>query len=406
MIKNFEAVISENARGMKRSAIRELLKLATDPEIISFAGGLPAPESFPISELKDVMIEVMENEPQVALQYGATEGDKLLREQIVKNYRAEGFDIDIDNVLITTASQQGLDLLAKIFINRGDKVIVGKPSYLGGLSAFNSYGAKFVGVEHDEFGMRFDKLKEALEELRANGERAKFIYTIPDFQNPAGVTMPEDRRIKILELAYEHDILIVEDSPYHELRFEGEHLKTFYALDNKGQVINLGTFSKIFCPGFRIGWTIADKKILDKFIVAKQAVDLCTTPFTQRVAARYIEKGLLGPRIQKIIKMYREKRDIMLAEFDKHMPEGVTWTRPEGGLFLFMTLPEWMDSEKLFMRAIKKKVAFVVGSNFYCDGSGKNTMRINFSFMSIEKNIEGVKRLAEAIREEMESHGK
>ncbi len=405
MVRDFEAIISENARGMKRSAIRELLKLAQDPEIISFAGGLPAPESFPVDELKDVMVEVMENEPQIALQYGATEGDKLLREQLVKNYRAEGFDIDIDNVLITTASQQGLDLLAKIFVNRGDKVIVGKPSYLGGLSAFNSYGAQFVGVEHDEFGMRFDKLKKALEDLRDKGERAKFIYTIPDFQNPAGVTMPEDRRKKILELAYEHDILIIEDSPYHELRFEGEHLKTFYALDNNGQVINLGTFSKIFCPGFRIGWTIADKKILDKFIVAKQAVDLCTTPFTQRVAARFIEKGLLGPRIEKIINLYREKRDIMLAEFDKHMPEGVTWTRPEGGLFLFMTLPEGMDAEALFHRAIKEKVAFVVGSNFYCDGSGKNTMRINFSYMSIEKNIEGVKRLAKAIREEMKNHG-
>ncbi len=405
MVRNFEAIISDNARGMKRSAIRELLKLATDPEIISFAGGLPAPESFPVDELKEVMVEVMENEPQVALQYGATEGDKLLREMIVQNYRREGFDIDIDNVLVTTASQQGLDLLAKIFINRGDKVIVGKPSYLGGLSAFNSYGAQFVGVEHDEFGMRYDKLKEALEDLRAKGEKAKFIYTIPDFQNPAGVTMPEDRRIKILELAYEHDILIIEDSPYHELRFEGEHLKTFYALDNKGQVINLGTFSKIFCPGFRIGWVIADKTILDKFVVAKQAVDLCTPPFTQRIAARFIEKGYLGPRIEKIINLYREKRDIMLAEFDKHMPEGVTWTRPEGGLFLFMTLPEGMDATKLFMRALEQKVAFVVGSHFFCDGSGANTLRINFSYMSNEKNIEGVKRLATAIREEMKSLG-
>ena len=402
MVSDFQALLSDNAKGMKRSAIRELLKLTQDPSIISFAGGLPAPETFPVEELKQVIDWVMTNEPQIALQYGPTEGDKLLRELIVQNYREFGFDITIDNVLVTTASQQGLDLLAKILINRGDKIIVGMPSYLGGLGAFNSYGAQMIGVSLDEHGMNAAELEAVLKQLKDNGERAKFIYVIPDFQNPAGITMPIERRKRILELAYEYDTLIVEDSPYHELRFEGEHQTPMYALDNKGQVITLGTFSKIFCPGFRIGWTIAHPEILDKFVVAKQQVDLCTPPFNQRIAARFIEQGYLGKKIKEITGIYREKRDTMLAAFEEYMPEGVEWTRPEGGLFLFMTLPEHIDTEEMARGAIAEKVAYVPGHVFYHDGSHKNTMRINFSFMSKEKNVEGVKRLANVIRRALE----
>jgi len=401
MVKDFLSLMSDNAKGTKRSAIRELLKLIGDPEIISFAGGLPAPEAFPVEQLKEVMMEVMTNEPHLALQYGATEGDMLLREQIVEHYRHFGFNISVKNVLITTASQQGLDLMAKVVVNRGDKIIVGKPSYLGGLGAFLSYGAQFIGVELDDQGMRVDLLEQELKKLRANGERAKFIYIIPDFQNPAGITMPVARRKQILALAHEYDTLILEDSPYHELRFEGEHQTPMYALDGTGQVVTLGTFSKIFCPGFRIGWVIADELILDKLVVAKQQVDLCTAPFNQRVAARFIQKGYLRSQINLIIDMYREKRDGMLKAFEEYMPEGVKWTHPEGGLFLFLTLPEHMNAEELFKEAIKEKVAFVIGNAFYCDNTGLNTIRINFSYASKEQNIEGVKRLARVIRSAM-----
>ena len=401
MIKDLQSTFSDNAKGMKRSAIRELLKLTQKPDIISFAGGLPSPDTFPVEELKEITEYILEHEGAAALQYSATEGDPKLRKLITKAYVNDGMNITENNVLITTASQQGLDLLAKVFINRGDKVIVGLPSYLGGLGAFNAYGAEMVGVKLDEYGMKADELEKILADLKAKGEKPKFIYVIPDFQNPAGITMPNSRRMEIIEIARKYDVLIVEDSPYREIRFEGEHQKRMYALDNTGQVITLGTFSKTFVPGFRIGWTIAHEDIIDKFVVAKQSTDLCTASFVQKIAARYIEGGYFDRNIKKTIQMYHEKRDLMLSEFEKHMPDGVHWTKPEGGLFLFIYLPENMDAGELFEKAIKQKVAFVLGSAFHCDGSGKNTMRINFSFMSKDKIVEGVKRLAEVIKEEI-----
>ncbi|HOE90862.1 MAG TPA: PLP-dependent aminotransferase family protein [Candidatus Cloacimonadota bacterium] len=401
MISNLNDIFSINSKGMKRSAIRELLKLTQRPEVISFAGGLPAPESFPVEELKDIIQEMMEKEPALALQYGATEGDMLLRKEIAKKYQKEGFDITVDNVIIVTASQQALDLVAKIFINRGDAVICGLPSYLGGLSAFNSYGADMHGIPLDDQGMSAELLEKKLAELKAKNITPKFIYTIPDFQNPAGITMPQKRREEILAIAKKYNVLILEDSPYRELRFEGEHVPTIFSLDNTGHVISLGTFSKIFAPGFRIGWVIAHPDIIDKIVVAKQATDLCTPPFTQRIAARYMEKGLIDKNIKGIVDSYREKRDGMLKALEEFMPKEITWTKPEGGLFLFVTCPEYMDTNELFKKAIEKNVAFVSGTSFYCDGEGKNTMRLNFSFCSKETNYEGIKRLAEAIKSEL-----
>jgi 2-aminoadipate transaminase len=386
---------------MKRSAIRELLKLTNDPEIISFAGGLPAPETFPKKELISIVKDVIDEQGDKALQYGSTEGDERLRELIAENYNKEGFNITKDNILITTASQQGLDLLGKIMIDRGDKILVGLPSYLGGLQAFSAYGADMVGVEFDEHGMRADKVEEILENLKAKGEKPKFIYIIPDFQNPAGVTMPEFRRKEIVALAHKYDVLIVEDSPYKQIRFEGEDQKSLYALDGTGHVINFGTFSKIFVPGFRIGWVIAHLDVVDRFVMAKQGTDLCTSPFVQKIAAKYIEDGHFDKYLKQTIQIYKEKKDVMLAAFEKYMPEGVHWTKPEGGLFLFVTLPEYMDTEDLFLKAVEKKVAFVIGNVFHCDGSGKNTMRINFSYATKDQNLEGVKRLAEVIKAEM-----
>ena len=398
MVKDLESLLSVTSKGMKKSQIRELLKLTADPEIISFAGGLPAADTFPVEELTQIINEVMAKEAHLALQYGATEGDTLLRTLLVERYRKQGFDISLENLIITTASQQALDLVSKVFIDRGDKIIVGLPSYLGGLSAFSNYGAEMIGIPIDDGGMDYNVLKSTLEEMKAKGEKPKFIYIIPDFQNPSGITMNEQRRLDIIELAKEHDVLIIEDSPYRELRFEGKDVKTLYALDNTGQVLTLGTFSKIFAPGFRIGWVIGDPKILDKIVMAKQATDLCTPPFAQRIVARYVEKGLLETNIESIKEKYREKRDVMLKAFDEYMPPQVEWTCPEGGLFLFIRLPKHLDTSEIFHDAIKEKVAYVVGNAFYCDGGGKHTMRINFSYSSKEMNVEGVKRLAKVIK--------
>ncbi|MDQ1771715.1 aminotransferase class I/II-fold pyridoxal phosphate-dependent enzyme [Labilibaculum sp. A4] len=398
MITNLEDILSDSAKSMKRSVIRELLKLTQKPEIISFAGGLPAPNTFPIEELKQISNEVLEEDGDAALQYGATEGDTKLREILTERYQKQGLTISSDNLVILTSSQQGLDLAGKIFLNRGDHFICGLPSYLGGLGAFSSYGATPVGIKFDEFGMRSDLLEKTLAKMLKEGELPKFIYVIPDFQNPAGITMPEFRRLEIIAIAKKYNVLIIEDSPYRELRFEGKDQKMMFELDNSGHVIALGTFSKIFVPGFRIGWVIAHEAIIDKFVKAKQSTDLCTSPFVQKIAAKYLEKGLFDKNLKTIIEMYHRKRDVMLDAFEEFMPKGVTWTKPEGGLFLFLNLPENMDAQDLFEIAIQKNVAFVLGSAFHCDGSGKNTMRINFSYVDEEHSRIGVQRLAESIK--------
>ena len=404
MISDLKEIISINAKGMKRSAIRELLKLTQKPEIISFAGGLPAKETFPIEELVEITKDVLENDGASALQYGSTEGDPTLLKALVDRYNNQGLNITKDNLCILTSSQQALDLVTKIFCNPGDKVIVGLPSYLGGLGAFTAYGAEPVGILHDEKGMRADLLEAKLEELTKAGDKPKFMYVIPDFQNPAVITMPLERRKEILAIAKKYDLLVVEDSPYRELRFEGEAQPMLFELDNnEGNVITFGTFSKIFVPGFRIGWVLGNPAIVDYFVKAKQSTDLCTSPFVQKISAKYIEQGLFDKNLIKIIEMYKEKKAVMIDSFEKYMPEGVTWTNPEGGLFLFLRLQEGLDAEELFHIAIKKNVAFVLGSVFHCDGSGKNTMRLNFSYVSKEDNVEGVKRLAQSIQELMDS---
>jgi len=394
MITDLEKILSSNVKKMKRSPIRELLKLTARPNIISFAGGLPSPQSFPVDDLKQVMQEVMETESALALQYGTTEGDNLLRTMLVNRANAAGMNISLENLIVTTASQQGLDLIAKILFDPGNTAIVGLPSYLGGLSAFNSYGAELHGVPLDEHGEDPNIMEDKIKTLTAKGKKPKFIYIIPDFQNPAGITMPEWRRREIIALAHKYDILILEDSPYRELRYEGKHQRTIYELDGTGQVVLLGTFSKIFCPGFRIGWVIGHPEILDRIVMGKQSTDLCSPAFTQRVAGRYMEKGLLDKNIRHIVSIYREKQKDMLAAMEEYMPKCVTWTHPQGGLFMMATCPEHMDMTELLKQAIlEEEVAYVAGESFYCDGSGKNTMRINFSYETIEKNRIGMQRL-------------
>ena len=399
MIHDLQDILSTNIKGMKRSAIRELLKFLGQPGLISFSGGFPSPASFPVNELKEIITEVMDNEATYALQYGATEGDTLLRTLLVERYKAAGVDMSVENMIITTASQQALDLIAKMFIDRGDYVIVGLPSYLGGLSAFNSYGAQMIGIPMDEEGEDPAYMEARIKECIAQGKKPKFIYLIPDFQNPAGVTMTENRRKEILQIAYKYDILIIEDSPYRELRYEGNTQKTIYELDGTGHVVLLGTFSKIFCPGFRIGWVAGHPDVLDKIVVGKQATDLCTPPFTQRIAARYIEKGYLTPKIAEISRMYAEKQKNMLKALAEYMPEEITWTHPEGGLFLMAKGPESLDTNAMLLDCIKEaNVAYVAGNSFFCDGKGYNTMRLNFSYETIEKNTEGCQRLGSFLK--------
>jgi 2-aminoadipate transaminase len=401
MITSIDQFLSDSAKTMKRSAIREILKHLEKPGMISFAGGLPSPETFPIDDLCEIVCETLQKHGADSLQYGTTEGDTLLRRLLVERHNREGLNIGIENLIITTASQQGLDLISKVFLNRGDYVLCGLPSYLGGLNAFSLYGANLQGIALDNDGMKTRELEDAVLKLRKSGKKIKFIYLIPDFQNPSGITLTEERRLEIIKIAEKYDLLIVEDSPYREIRFEGTPLKLMSQLDTSGRVITLCTFSKIFAPGFRVGWVIGHPVILDKLVMAKQTADLCTSSFVQKILARYMEKGLLEDNIKKTIGLYRERRNHMISCFKKYMPEGVTWTEPMGGLFLFVTLPLHLDADKILAKAIEKNVAFVSGSSFFCDNSGHNTMRINFSFSNHEETNAGVERLSQVICEEL-----
>ncbi|RLC44236.1 MAG: aminotransferase [Candidatus Coatesbacteria bacterium] len=397
----YEMFYSNPTTKAKRSEIRELLKLTRKPEIISFAGGLPSPLSFPVKDIKEICQYVLEKDADVVLQYGPTEGDMSLKEELAKWMEKDNIRVSPEQILITNGSQQGLDLVGKIFLNQGDIIIVEMPTYIGGLQAFNSYMVRMEGVLQDNNGMNMDLLERKLGELKGRGEKPKFIYVVPDFQNPSGVTMPEDRRRKLLELASEYDTMIIEDSPYRELRYTGNQPPPIYSLDTEGRVVSMATFSKIFCPGFRLAWIYGPAPLIDKMVMAKQGIDLCSPSFNQAVAAEFMRRGLLSKHIEKIKEMYKEKRQLMLDSLEKYMPDSVSWTKPEGGLFLWVKLPEDMNTVELLKKAIENNVAYVIGSAFHYDGSGKNTMRLNFSFPSKEQIVEGIKRLSEVIKKEM-----
>lgn len=391
MAININDFLSKGAKCMKPSPIRALLNVVNQPGIISFAGGFPNPETFPIEDLRKMMNEVLDEQGAKALQYGGTDGNAVLREEIAKRYVAQGLQIDKDNVIIMTASQQAIDLTGRIFIDPGDTIVCGLPSYLGALQAFNSYQANIIGAEKDE------ELEVVVRALCASGKKPKFIYAIPDFQNPSGITMNVEQREYMVRIARKYDLIIIEDSPYREIRFEGEHQPLISSMAPE-RTIMLGTFSKTFVPGFRLGWVIAPKEIVFRYNLAKQSADLCSPTFDQAVAAKYMQSGLFERNLVKTIDLYRRKRDVMLASLAKYMPAEVKWTKPEGGLFLFITLPEGYDTKILFDLAIKESVAFVIGEAFFCDGGGQNTMRVNFSFMDDAGIEEGVKRLAAATK--------
>ena len=392
-------LLSKNALSMRRSQIRDLLSVATRPEIISFAGGFPSPESFPLEDLKKIMQDVLDNEGPAALQYGSTEGVKSLRQEISRLYkRDENIDVPVDNIMITTASQQALDLICRVFIDPGDVIVCGLPTYLAALQSVWSYQGQPYGLRHN------DGLAEACNVLCATGKKPKFIYSIPDFQNPSGETMTLEERKYVVEVARKYDLLIVEDTPYKNIRFNGQTLPSMYSMAPE-RVIMVGTFSKTFVPGFRLGWIVAEHNVIDRIVVAKQSSDLCTPVFNQMVAAHYLSSGAYDENLKKTCALYKRKKEVMIKAFEEFMPKGVTWTNPDGGLFLFLKLPEQFDTRELFDLAIKENVAFVIGEAFHSDGSGKNTMRLNFSYASDDKIHEGVKRLASAIRQLYAKYG-
>ena len=401
MIKDTSKFYSKNAQNMMRSEIRDLLKLTRQPRVISFGGGLPSPETFPVMELEEITCELLRKKGAVALQYGPTEGEVSLREEIAKLMNREKSGVTPDNVLVTSGSQQGLDVVAKVFLDPGDIVLMELPSYIGGLQAFSAYRAKMIGVPQDDEGLKTDLLEKALARLAKKGRKPKFIYVVPDFQNPSGVTMTLERRKRVLELAREYEVPIIEDSPYRDLRFTGKSIPMIFSLDKENYVIALGTFSKLLCPGLRLAWITAPSEWMERMVVAKQSMDLSSPIFTQLMVAEYLKRGLLPQQIERIRRLYAKKRDVMLNALERFMPEGVEWTKPEGGLFLWVKLPKKMSASDLFPKAVENKVAYVVGSAFHCNGKGQNTMRLNFSYPTEEQIDEGIGRLAKMIRENM-----
>jgi len=401
-----EKFFSGIGKRLKASEVRELLKWVKRGGIISFGGGMPDPKTFPVEEMKEIFSDIFSDRKlgEEALQYGTTEGYNPLRETILKMLRKSGFKIleDIENIVITTGSQQALDLIAKVFIDPGDVVIVEAPTYLAALNAFSYFQPNFEVVPLDKDGMRVDLLEEKLESLRKEGKRVKFIYTVPTAQNPAGTTMPNDRRKKLVDLAYEYDTIIVEDNPYGYLIFD-DRVKFDYlgAFDDEGRVIYMSSFSKILSPGFRLGFIAGHREFIRKLILAKQAADLCTPSLTQMAANEFLKRGYLERHVEKIKKVYKEKKEAMIKALETYMPEGSDWTNPVGGMFIWVTV-EGVDTTDMARRALERGVAYVHGRAFYPENAkelGKNAMRLNFSYPTIEQIEEGIKRLSEVVKE-------
>lgn len=381
---------------MQASEIRELLKLTAQPDIISFAGGLPAPELFPVEEIAKVSHDLVMKEGRQLLQYATTEGRPTLRAKIAKRMHEKyNTKVDADEILITTGSQQCLDFVGKLFLDPDDVVLCESPSYLGALNAFNAYQPKFVEVPTDNGGL----IPEELDKILETTPNCKFIYVIPDFQNPTGRTWSLERRKKFMEVVNKHNLPVVEDNPYGELRYEGKILPSLKSMDTKGLVMFLGTFSKIFCPGLRLGWVAAEKELLGQFVKIKQSADLHTSNFDQGVADAYMEQYDLDKHVAEIVELYRHRRDLILKTMAEEFPTGTEWTHPEGGLFLWLTFPEGVSARKVFTKCIEMKVAGVIGDAFYPNQKTDRSMRINYSNMPDDRIVEGIKRMGKAIKE-------
>lgn len=402
---NYAYLFSKRAHRLRASEIRELLKLTQKPEIISFAGGLPNPEVFPVEQVKEIACDVLNKNGKQALQYGTTEGLRELREEIAKWMGKKGVDLGRSDILITSGAQQGLDLISRIFLNVGDPIMAEAPLYLGAASCFNELCANIKTFPSDNDGVKVDLVEDYLKGLSPGEATPKLMYVDPTFQNPSGVTLSESRRKKLLDLANDYRFIIIEDDPYGELRFEGDHIKPIKAFDDEGRVVNLGTFSKLLAPGLRIAWVTAEEKILHKLIIGKQSADLASNTLGQCITAEFMKRGYLTEHVELIKKLYGGKRDLMMKAMKERMPEGVTWTHPEGGLFLWATMPHKIDTLEMLPKSLESNVAYVAGHSFYPDRSHKISMRINFSYPSDEKIIEGVSRLANVIEGEIKAKG-
>ncbi len=386
---------------MRSSAMRDMMAITARPDVISLAGGLPDTSTFPPEAFAAEMNRIAEGSVAEVLQYGPTEGLGLIREQIVNVMAAEGMRIEAMDVTVTTGGQQAIDLITKVLIDPGDILICDAPTYPGAIPTFCSYEADVIQIECDSDGMRIDLLEETLAELASRGRKPKFIYSVPTFQNPGGVTLSLERRQRLVEIAREHEILVIEDNPYGLLRYEGETLPTLYSLDGGGYVIYLGTFSKILSAGLRIGWIVSPTPIREKVVLGKQAADLCTSTLTQDFAGEYFRKGRWQEYVDDLIGIYRSRRDAMTGAMAEYFPHGATWNRPEGGLFVWATMPDAINTEDLLARALAKGVAFVPGTSAYIDGRGIHSMRLNFSGVPEDRIIEGIRRIGEAASEQM-----
>jgi 2-aminoadipate transaminase len=386
--------ISSRMSRIKASEIREILKISQRPEVISFAGGLPAPELFPIEEIIKANEVVLHNEGKKALQYTTTEGYEPLRSFIASRMnRRFGTSLDADNILITHGSQQALDLSGRVFLDEGDVVLCESPTYLAAIAAFKAYGCRFISVPTDNNGMDMD----SLEKLLSNTPKVKIVYVIPDFQNPTGRTWSIERRKRLVQLSEKYNVAVVEDNPYGELRYEGEHIPAVKSFDRCGNVLFTSTFSKIFCPGFRIGWIAGNKDIIDKYILSKQAADLQCNTLAQMVIYKYTELFDIDKHINNIKDVYRKRRDVLIGTMEREFPKSIVFEKPNGGLFTWVELTEGVNTSEIFEKSLEMNVAFVPGASFYPNDKKLNTFRLNFSNMSEDKIVKGIKRLAKIL---------
>jgi 2-aminoadipate transaminase len=404
-LERYAGLFATRTRVMKSSAMRDLMAITARPEVISFAGGLPDTSTFPPDTFAAVAGRIAAESCAKALQYGPTEGLVETKECIAEVMRADGTPVDIEDMVITTGGQQGIDLVTKTLIDPGDVVVAEAPTYPGAVPTFSSYQADVVQIEMDSDGMRMDLLEEALARLDREGRKPKFIYTIPNFQNPAGVTMSLERRVRLVEIAHERELLVLEDNPYSLLRYEGDSVPSLHSLDGGVFVMYLGTFSKILSPGIRLGWVVAPPPVLDKINQGKAGTDLCSSTLSQLMVQAYFREVRWRDYVDSLTQIYRDRRDTMLDALAEHFPPQAEWTRPGGGLFIWATLPDFIDTTDLLARCLRDNVAFVPGEQAYMDGRGRNSMRLNFSISDAETIREGVRRIGAVVEELVALYG-
>jgi 2-aminoadipate transaminase len=404
-LERYAGLFAERTKVMRSSAMRDLMAITARPEVISLAGGLPDTSTFPPRSFAAQMTRIAQSSTAEALQYGPTEGFEETKDCILEVMAAEGMLPDPEDLIVTTGGQQAIDLVCKTLVDPGDVVICEAPTYPGAVPVFCSYQADVIQIECDEEGMRVEELEPLLDDLRREGRRPKFIYSVPTFQNPAGVTMSLPRRQRLVELARMHELLVVEDNPYGLLRYGGEALPPLYQLDGGDFVIYIGTFSKILSPGIRIGWAVAPPPVMEKIVLGKQAADLCTSTLTQYFVREYFAEARWRQYIEELVELYRGRRDTMIAALHEHFPAEATWTEPQGGLFIWATLPEYIDTGDLLAKALRADVAFVPGQAAYVDGRGGNSMRLNFSGVDDGEIREGIRRIGKVIADQVDLYG-